>query len=107
MPTTKSEIIQFLKDFKKEMSDNGLTFVERKVNLDCLAELGLSIVDGEGVILSLTEKDFQKGPELDHDGSVGEIWAFQKHHAGAHVYIKLKLDSFGAKCISFHKRKST
>jgi hypothetical protein len=55
------------------MKVNGLDFVPRKPNLDCIARLGFRIDDVENTIYGLKEEDYSKGPERDNDGSPGEI----------------------------------
>lgn len=98
----RAVVNNFLKRFKTKMSSDGLIFVKRKPNLDSIAKLGFTIAEVERIILSLTEKNYSKGPETDDDGTAGEIWVFGVSEAGSEIYVKLKLDAAAAKCLSFH-----
>lgn len=84
------------------MERDGLVFVERKPNLDALAQMGMTVATAEKIIFSLTAGNYSRGPECDDDGSQGEIWFFTTDQSGHHLYIKLKLDRSAAKCLSFH-----
>jgi hypothetical protein len=100
---TVIEVNQFLRRFKAQVNNHGLEFVPRKVNLDALAQFGLSIADARAIILSLIYMNYSEGPESDMDGSAGEVWIFGAEISGKNVYIKLKLDNGEAKCLSFHQ----
>lgn len=99
---TVIEVNQFLRRFKAQVNIKGLKFIPRKVNLDGLANLGLTITDAKAAILALSYLAYSEGPEVDEDGSTGEIWVFGVTIGGQSVYIKLKLDTNEAKCLSFH-----
>lgn len=103
---TKAEIVGFLYQFKF-FSDlpNGFNFVERKKNMDCIAELGISIGQVKKVIKDLTDKNYVSGPEPDKDYQSKKVWKFGYSLDEQELYIKLA-DDLGhsvAKCISFHK----
>ena len=99
---SKSEVLDFLKEFKAQAATGGMVFVPRRRNREDLDRLGLSVRDAKAMILGLTERDYCRGPETDEDGSAGEIWFFGESFNGSAIYIKLKLDDTAAKCISFH-----
>lgn len=92
----------FLKRFKKRLTTERFTFVPRELNLNAMAILGIMPADIEQVILDLTASDYCDGPKADEDGSPGEVWIFGTILDRTQIYIKLKLDGSGAKCISFH-----
>lgn len=96
------EISQFLRRFKLQASKTGIDFVNRLANRDGMAELGITVDDAEKFIKELTFSNYSKGSEADKDGSIGEVWIFGKEINSKQVYIKLKLDNIGAKCLSFH-----
>lgn len=103
MDARRSEVSEFLKNFKGRMTTDELILVPRKANLDAIARLGFTVYDVEATILNLTEGDYAKGPEADEDMSAGEVWVFGATVGGYGLYIKLKLDSVAAKCLSFHE----
>lgn len=98
------EIKQFLREVKKEVSTPGrFIFVQRRGNMNCIANLGLSIENVKSEIIGLTYKHYDRGP-LPDDSRPGDIWEFIKDIDGTMVYIKLKLDkSRGCVCLSFHE----
>lgn len=98
------EIKQFLREVRKEVSTPGrFIFVPRSGNMNCIANLGLSIENVKSEIICLTYKDYDRGP-LPDDSRPGDIWEFIKDIDGTMVYIKLKLDkSRGCVCLSFHE----
>lgn len=70
--------------------------------MDGIAQLGLTVQDAKEVIVALTERQYSRGPDMDDDGSNGEIWVFAADIDGVQTYIKLKFDGSEAKCLSFH-----
>lgn len=100
---TVMQAAKFLGDFKKAINNTGLELIPRRVNLDTIARLGLTIKQVRDIIVALKYSNYSSGPELDQDGSNGEIWVFGYDLAGEMLYIKLKLAGGKAKCISFHK----
>lgn len=99
---TVIEVTRFLKQFKQAIDSSGLYFIPRQVNRDGIAKLGLMVADVKDVIGSLTYQNYSSGPEIDQDGSSGEIWIFGTIINSQNVYIKVKLDKGVAKCLSFH-----
>jgi hypothetical protein len=100
---TSEQIKDFLKRFKQAANEQGKWWlVNRRVNLQGLASLGIAVSDVKPTVLALTEAEYKSGPEADHDGSPGEIWTFETDYLGKTIYIKLKLDKNRAKCLSFH-----
>jgi len=82
--------------------------VPRKSIRPTLLKLGLTKQNVEEILLSLSVKDYCKGPEDDRDRP-GELWFFGKNIKGCDIYIKLKVACIDgskiAKCISFHEAK--
>ncbi len=102
--STTSEVIAFLKDFKK-IAQCNFTFITRKKNLDSISQLGVKIKQAKSMIMGLTYENYHKGPEQDRDIKSSNVWEFGAEVDNQEVYIKLSAD-FGhnvAKCISFHK----
>ncbi len=100
------DIERFLRQIKIEMTKpNRFDLVTRKENMNCIANLGLSVKAAEGEIMSLTYHDYYRGPSPDHDKArPGDIWEFVKDVIGMSIYIKLKLDqNRGCVCLSFHE----
>lgn len=98
-----TEAVNFLKRFKQEATLSGIDFIPRRANLNALAHLGMTISDAENAMLGLSAQDYISGPTQDYDGSAGEIWVFGTiiHHAN--IYIKVKLETGRAACLSFHE----
>lgn len=100
------KVASFLKEFKEIAIIKGVFVIPRQINNIALEELGLTKVNREAIILSLTPKNFCSGPEADRD-QPGELWFFGKTIDNREVYIKLKIAIVGsckiAKCLSFHK----
>jgi hypothetical protein len=98
-----TDAANFLKRFKEEATLSGIDFIPRRANLNALANLGITISDAEVTVLGLSARDYISGPTQDHDGSAGEIWVFGTVLNHANIYIKVKLETGRAACISFHE----
>lgn len=72
----KAEVNAFLREFKNTASKRGIILIDRDKNK--LAKLGLTKLDFHNEVLSLTYKNYCRGPEPDKD-SPGEIWIFGKN----------------------------
>ena len=105
MGVDENEIRNFLKQFKRIASKNGISVVSRESNLKALAGLGLTKKDRKKEIMTLSVTDYCQGPEPDHSRP-GKIWIFGKKIKQKNIYIKLKIADTGnqkiAKCLSFH-----
>jgi hypothetical protein len=99
--TATCKVNEFLKRFKARMTASDLVFIQRKPSLDAIALLGLTVDEGESIILDLTEMDYSSGPDRD-DGNSGETWTFVAAAARRSICVKLKLDGEKAICVSFH-----
>lgn len=115
MKVSADRIRSFLKEFKMIASGSGIHVVNRTVNINALAEMGLTSKNREDEILSLSVADYCGGPERDRD-KPGEVWMFGKQVGEKEVYIKLKIAEVTsvpgaegkiAKCISFHAAEHT
>ena len=98
------EIEQFLTQIKREVvKAHWFHFMHRSKNVTCLTNLGLNVEAARNEILSLTYRDYDRGP-LPNDAGSGHIWEFIREIDGTSVYIKLKLDPpRGCVCLSFHE----
>lgn len=107
MDGEKTEAIRrFLREFKQiATAGRGVDIVDRRKNMESLAQLGLTKRNCIDVLLSLSVEDYCDGPKPDK-GRTGEIWEFGRVIEGKEVYIKLKIAQVGevrlAKCLSFH-----
>jgi len=101
---TPKEITDFLKNFKKT-AQNKFELIPRKLNLDFISHLGITIRQAKNMIMQLTYENYYNGPEKDRDRQKGNIWEFGADIDNEGVYIKLSddLSSNIAKCLSFHK----
>lgn len=104
--TERSQVELFLSEFRRCWPPKCMV-ISRSANIKALAELGLTPKQRCDIILSLTSKDFVKGPVSDQANLTGTIWIFGKRVNGTEIYIKLKMYNVKgrnyAKCISFHK----
>ena len=97
---------QFLRKFKEvATTGRGIDIVNRRKNMESLAELGLTKRNCREEILSLSVEDYCDGPKPDKD-KPGEVWEFGKLIEEKEIYIKLKIAQVEgvrlAKCLSFH-----
>jgi hypothetical protein len=103
--TKKSEIEQFLKDFKRVWDGQVIDRINDK-NDETLTILGITPNQRADEIRKLTYNNYYRGPAPDHSGSSGDIWEFGKKIKKTEIYIKLKTyETSGkkrGKCISFH-----
>jgi len=103
--TTKDEIEGFLSDFKQKLEFWGLQIrLDRKKNIDTLAELELTALKLKGILKELKINDYSQGPEEDILYKSQDMWIFGKNIKGREVYIKITLGQLSDKviCISFH-----
>lgn len=103
----KDQLIQgYLARIKEAVSENRFFFVQRKENKNTLLSLAMNIQDVKNCIAGLSLNDYVKGPEDDHDGTLGQIWVFRYPLSGCLIYIKLKLFKIDekdyVKVLSFH-----
>ena len=80
--------------------------INRKKNLDTLAQLGILWSDAITEIYKLTSADYNSGPEIDRDRpSSDNFWIFKKHIYGDAIYIKIKVEyqeNGDVRIVSFH-----
>ena len=105
--TSPSDIFDFLAKAKNLLSVGKFTFINRRKNLQALAQNGLTLADAKDEILDLVVNDYYDGPKQDYDtNQPGDIWIFRKIIDDKIFYIKLKINMENSddilKCISFH-----
>ena len=100
------EIKRILEDLRLAIDKGKFTPISRRKNMRTLAQLGLTWEDAKDEIRSLSEKDYQKGPEADRDRPMEDkLWVFKKRVCGEVIYIKFKVlyqEDGSVKVISFH-----
>ncbi|MDD3184065.1 MAG: hypothetical protein PHD70_10010 [Anaerostipes sp.] len=101
-------ILAFLENAKKLVSEGKYDFVPRRKNMQSLSRYGLTIIDAKNEILGLVIGDYYKGPKQDFDKKKpGEIWEFKKKINGTQFYVKIKIVHQNGedilKCIGFHE----
>lgn len=102
---SKEEIELFLKDFKYKLGFRGLLIrLDRRKNVETLAELELTIIKVKDILKGLEVKDYSQGPEEDILYKNQDMWIFGKQIKGKDVYIKITLGQPNSEviCISFH-----
>lgn len=102
------KVVDFLAEFKQIAEDGKFYVIPRPSHNRTIAELGITGSMVKQIILSLTPKQYDKGPMQDKDNpDTGELYVFKSRVDGVKIYIKLKIDIAKngdkiAKCISFH-----
>lgn len=99
----RHQITLFLVLFKQLAQENFI-FVPRKKCLDTLGQLGITIPQAKSEIMSLTVKDYYRGPIPDGDKPTEEFWEFGKKIDETEIFIRLKAVPARkiAMCHSFH-----
>jgi hypothetical protein len=99
-------VLQFLKELKDLIHENGLFVLPHQKNKEALIDLGLTVKLRVEIVLSLSVSDYSAGPIRD-EYEPGDYWVFGKKIDGVEVYIKLRITEKSgyerAKCLSFHK----
>lgn len=106
--TDVSEIILFLENAKKLITEGKYDFVPRRKNMQSLALHGITLIDAKLELMDLTAHNYYRGPKNDYDISkTGDIWEFKWNINGILFYIKLKITDISGKdelkCIGFHE----
>lgn len=106
MYSDREEIEKFLDDVRKAIIAGKVTLVDRKKNMDTLAEMGLTLRQVYREICELTFVNYEKGPEIDRDLPKSDmLWIFKTNIDHNSIYIKIKVEyksSGEVKIISFH-----
>jgi hypothetical protein len=112
---TNKTLIAFLVEAKKLISDGKKDFIKRTYThptgrivrwKEALLDIGLTNpTQAWDEILRLSPGHYLDGPCEDTDRPNGkkDIWIFKKEVNGVQVYIKLKIDTRGCVCLSFHE----
>lgn len=93
---------QFLEQVRILISKGDYLFITRKKNMDTIAIIGITIPQAMEEIKTLSYREYLSGPKKDHSGDGTDIWEFGKEINGEDVYVKIKIDSRGCVCLSFH-----
>jgi hypothetical protein len=106
-PELRSQILDFLKDFKDLMGQGCYLVQNHLKNLEALGDLGINLRQRDETILSLSLENYSSGPTVD-EYKPGYFWVFGKWLGEVEIYIKLKIVTFNhgkerAVCISFHR----
>jgi len=101
---TIEEVEKFLARMKEKVKVFGIIYRDdRGKNMQTLAELEITPVFRDSIILNLDVEDYSEGPIIDTLNNYGEMWVFGKDVKNNEVYIKITLDAgTNALCISFH-----
>ncbi|QSE96502.1 hypothetical protein [Fulvivirga lutea] len=102
---TKSEVEQFLKEFKEKLKLTKVYFRDdRGKNAQTLADLEIRPIDREKTLLELEFEDYAEGPLEDTLYNKSDMWVFGKEIKDKEIYIKISIGfgEGGVICISFH-----
>ena len=103
---TRTEVEQFLNQFKVKLEIWGIVFLDgREKNIQALADLGISRFERLDIIKTIQVEDYSEGPIKDVLNDYGEMWVFGKDVNGFETYIKITMGKPSLKtiCISFHQ----
>ena len=102
----REKICNFLIDFKKIASKDGVLLWRNPNNRKTLEYLGITKKNLEEILIGLSVEECCSPPEPEHSGSGEEVFFFGKRVGGYEVYVKLKILRDGrALCMSFHIAK--
>lgn len=103
---TKEDVERFLENFYVKVNIFGIRFRDdRDKNRQTMADLAISPVFRETVVMSLKWHDYSEGPITDELNNHGEMWVFGKDVKDEEIYIKISMGKPNSRtiCISFHK----
>ncbi|MDD4187411.1 MAG: hypothetical protein PHX04_01375 [Bacilli bacterium] len=100
------DINDFLIEAKKRINSGKLDIVPTAKNKLAYRKHGLTILDIEDLLKSLTPSDLKSGPEEDRDFPGEYVYIFGKKISdGTLFYVKIKLKNNLLKCLSCHDDK--
>ncbi|MBI9068462.1 MAG: toxin [Salinivirgaceae bacterium] len=101
----KSEIEQFLKEFKQKLKVFRIIYSDnRRKNSQALLDLEISPAKRRAFIEKIEVKDYSQGPLDDNLYGIASMWVFGKIVKSNEVYIKISMGQPNSEviCISFH-----
>lgn len=100
---SRDDVKFFLDDFKTKMKICGVLFYSRDKNIQALADLEISGLNREAILLKLEIENYSQGP-IEDTNAGSDLWVFGCIVNGKEVYIKITMGQFNHKaiCISFH-----
>jgi hypothetical protein len=99
----ESEITNFLNEFKTKAKIFGILFADdRGKNQQSLADLGITAVQRQEVLMELTICDYCEGAMKNDQYGNAPMWVFGKTLKSKEIYIKITCFPEKAFCISFH-----
>lgn len=97
------DVNEFLIEAKKRITDGKLDIVPTSKNTTTRRRHGLTVLDIEDFLKSLTASDLESGPEEDRDYPGEYVYIFGKEiFRGTLFYVKIKLKEDLLKCLSCH-----
>ena len=101
----RTEIEQFLRDFKIKLDFWGLLFrADRGKNFETLLQLEYSLENVKKELRELSVQHYSEGPMSETLYKGSDMWVFGKMIQSREVYIKISTGQQNNKvlCISFH-----
>lgn len=100
----RHQVVLFL-HLMKTAANERFAFMDRRVNLDTLARLGINRQHAQALVVGLKPEDYVSGPSPDHNNPGLEMWVFGLQVSGSEVYVKIQVIVEPARCvcISFHE----
>lgn len=103
--STKSEVAQFLNEFKTKHSVFDILFRDhRKKNAEALLELDITPLKRKEIIEAIEIQDYSEEPLNDLLYGFSSMWVFGKKLKVDEIYVKISMGKQGSSviCISFH-----
>ena len=89
---------------RRAISDKSYDMVPTEKNKNSRKKYGLTILEIEDLLFSLTPNDLVRGPVKDRDYPNDDLFIFKKEIVpGVNFYIKLKEKDDQIKILSFHE----
>jgi Motility quorum-sensing regulator, toxin of MqsA len=109
--SAKSEVSEFLDDFKMLAARGKLIIRERKDVRKSFISLGLTKQQAKKELFKLRVEDYVSGPNEDRTFADETVWVFGRKIEKKEAYIKLQIvkhpGSDFSVCISFHAAEHT
>jgi len=101
----RHQVVLFL-HLMKAAAREHFVFARRRVNLDTVAQLGITRRHAQELVMGLTPEAYVSGPSPDHNHAGLEMWVFGMRVSDSEMYVKLQviIDSpMRCVCVSFHE----
>lgn len=101
----KSDVEQFLKQFKVKLKVFDVVYIGRNKNTQALLDMEWVPATRTKVLENLEAEDYCEGPLEETFHGSGNMWVFGRIVSGTEIYIKVAMgqQNNSVICISFHE----